>query len=127
MCAIFQALLIHCIPVAIHPNHSTASQWIRRSFSEKQFDRIPRELFYEISRRFHSFEAILLSFLYGLCLPGRDKAHIHDVPKRMHLSGDCRYPDGTWMHDQKGKHRMVTRLYPSDTAERTPLRRCTRT
>ena len=73
---------IHCIPAAIHPDRAAASQQIRRSFSEKQFDRIPRELFYEISRRFHSSEAILLSFLYGLCLPGRDKAHIHDVSEK---------------------------------------------
>lgn len=72
--------VIHCIPAAIHPDHSAASQWIRRSFSEKQFDRIPRESFYEISRRFHSFEGILLSFLHDLCSPDRDKAHIHDVP-----------------------------------------------
>ena len=57
--------VIRYISAAIHPDYSAASQWIRRSFPEKQFDRIPRELFYEISRRFHSFEAILLSFLCG--------------------------------------------------------------
>ena len=27
---------IHCIPAAVPPDHSAASQWIRRSFSEKQ-------------------------------------------------------------------------------------------
>ena len=47
--------VIHCISAAIHPDHATASQYIRRFFSEKQFDRIPKESSYEIFRRSHSF------------------------------------------------------------------------
>ena len=46
--------VIRCIPAAFHPDRSATSQWIRRSFSEKQFDRIPRDSFHKISRRFHS-------------------------------------------------------------------------
>lgn len=33
--------VIHCIPATIHPDHTAASQWSRRSSPEKQFDRIP--------------------------------------------------------------------------------------
>ena len=82
--------VIHCIPAAIHPDRSAASQWIRRSFFEKQFDRISGESFYGISRRFHSFEAILLSFLYDrqiifeICNRSKTKCAQND--------GHCRSP-----------------------------------